>query len=83
MEKLDFEYQSTAKIRIVRADARTAMQKIKTESIDFILHHPPYSDIIKYSHGEIPEDLSSIHDIELFCNEMEIIAYECFRILKS
>jgi DNA modification methylase len=47
-----------------------------------ILTHPPYADIIKYSDGRIKEDLSSIHSIDVFCDEIEKVAKECFRVLK-
>jgi hypothetical protein len=43
--------------------------------------HPPYADIIKYSDG-IERDLSQIHDIDEFCDEMEKVAKESFRVLK-
>lgn len=46
---LDFEHESSARIRIVQGDARELMKKIGDKSVDFILHHPPYADIIKYS----------------------------------
>ena len=55
---------------------------IKKESIDFVLMHPPYADIIKYSDWKIKEDLSNIHDIDKFCDEIEKVAKESFRILK-
>ncbi len=79
---LEFEHETPAQIKLVLADAREAMKKIKSESIDFILHHPPYADIIKYSEWKIPEDLSNIHDIDKFADEMEKIAKECYRTLK-
>lgn len=80
---LDFECESSAKIRIVQGDARKLMKKVGNESVDFILHHPPYADIIKYSEWKIPEDISNIHDIDKFADEMEKIAKECFRVLKK
>lgn len=48
-----------------------------------MLIHPPYSDIIRYSSGKIEGDLSNIHSIEDFCNEIDAVARECFRVLKS
>ncbi len=39
---------------------------IKDESVDLILTHPPYLNIIKYSEGEIKEDLSNITGVEKF-----------------
>jgi len=43
---------------------------------------PPYLNIIKYSNGEIPEDISNIGSVSKFCDEIEIIAGELFRVLK-
>ncbi|MBI4684371.1 MAG: hypothetical protein HY755_04145 [Nitrospirae bacterium] len=38
--------------------------------------------MIKYSEGKIKDDLSNIHSVEDFCNEIELVAKECFRVLK-
>jgi DNA modification methylase len=65
-----------------RSDATDGRGKAKNESIDFVLTHPPYADIIKYSEGKIAEDLSNIHSIEKFTDEMEKIARELYRVLK-
>jgi tRNA1(Val) A37 N6-methylase TrmN6 len=46
---LDFESSSKSKIKIKHFDARKKNEKLKKESIDFVLMHPPYVDIIKYS----------------------------------
>ena len=53
------------------------------EDIDFILIHPPYADIIKYSDWKIDWDLSNIHNIDEFCLEIEKLAEEMYRILKK
>jgi len=68
-------------IKVKVGDARN-LNDIKDNSIDLIATHPPYADIIKYSNGEIEGDLSNIHSIDKFCNEMKKIASECFRVLK-
>jgi tRNA G10 N-methylase Trm11 len=81
-EALKFEVDNTAKQRVTKCDARK-LDFIKNEEIDFILTHPPYADIIKYSEGKIVEDLSSIHDIDAFCDEMEKVAKELYRVLKK
>ena len=57
--------------------------RYKDEEIDFVLTHPPYADIIKYSDGKIKDDLSNIHDIDKFCDETEKVAKELFRVLKK
>ena len=56
---------------------------LKDEKIDFILNHPPYADIIKYSDKKIKEDLSNIHDLDEFCDEIEKAAREFYRVLKQ
>lgn len=79
---LNFEVANNSKQRIIKCDARK-MDFIKDEEIDFVLTHPPYADIIKYSDGKINEDLSNIHDIDKFCDEVEKVASELYRVLKK
>ncbi|MBU1202458.1 site-specific DNA-methyltransferase [Patescibacteria group bacterium] len=78
---LKFEVDNQATQRIKKCDARQ-MSFIKDEEIDFVLTHPPYADIIKYSDGKIKEDLSNIHDIDEFVKEMAFVAKEIYRVLK-
>lgn len=80
---LDFELDNKVKIKVELRDSREKNEDLKKESIDFILMHPPYADIIKYSEGKIKDDLSNIHNIEKFCDEIEKVAKESFRVLKS
>jgi len=47
-EALNFDHKSKAKIELKLNDTRV-LNFLKDESIDFILTHPPYADIIKYS----------------------------------
>jgi DNA modification methylase len=51
-------------------------------SFDLILTHPPYLNIIKYSDGKIDGDISNIGSMPQFCDEIEKIAAELFRVLK-
>lgn len=80
-ESLKFPVENKSWQKIVKRDARD-LSKAENESIDFILTHPPYADIIKYSEGEIDEDLSNIHAIDEFADEMEKVASELYRVLK-
>jgi len=80
-ESLNFEVENESWQRVFKWDARN-LNKIEIESIDFILTHPPYADIIKYSDGKIKEDLSGIHNIDEFAIEMGKVAKEMFRVLK-
>lgn len=71
-------------IEVYLGDARN-LDKIKNESIDFIAAHPPYVDIIGYSKNSNfkPEgDLSKIHSVDEFCQEMKKVAQEMYRVLK-
>lgn len=78
---LEFEVDNKAKQRIIKCDARN-LDFIKDKEIDFVLTHPPYVDIVKYGEGKIESDLSNIHDIEKFCDEVELVAKELYRVLK-
>ncbi len=78
---LDFEFEYNPKIRLELNDSRE-LSMLQNESIDFILNHPPYADIVKYSGKQIEEDLSNIHDLEEFCDEYEKVIKEMHRVLK-
>ena len=79
---LDFESEFNPKIKLELNDSRS-LAMLNDESIDFILNHPPYVDIIHYSEKQIPEDLSNIHDLDEFCDEIEKVAKEFYRVLKK
>jgi DNA modification methylase len=81
-KSLKFEVKNKSKQRIKKCDARN-LSFMKDEEIDFVLTHPPYVDIIKYSEGEIEEDLSNIHDLDSFSEDMEKVAKELYRVLKK
>ena len=81
-EALNFDSGNNARQRIKKCDARN-LDFIKDEEIDFVLTHPPYADIIKYSDGKIAQDLSNIHDIDEFVNEMKKVAKELYRVLRK
>ena len=78
---LNFECEYNPKIKVQLNDARS-LSMLKDESIDFVLNHPPYADIVKYSEKQIAEDLSNIHDLEKFCDEYEKVIKELYRVLK-
>jgi DNA modification methylase len=72
---------SNSNQKVEVGDARN-LAKVKDESIDLILTHPPYINIIKYSNGEIKQDLSNISSPIKFCNEFESSIREFYRVLK-
>lgn len=81
-DALDFESEFSPNIKVSLHDSRKLVM-LQDESIDFILNHPPYVDIIKYSDKKIKTDLSNIHNLDDFCDEMEKVAKEFYRVLKK
>lgn len=79
---LAFEVENNSWQRVVKCDARN-LSGVGDESVDFVLTHPPYADIIKYSEGKLNNDLSNIHDIDKFVDEMEKVARELYRVLRK
>jgi DNA modification methylase len=79
--RLNFDYLYSHPQDCFIGDARQ-LEVIEDESIDFVCTHPPYADIIKYSEGQINDDLSNINSIDSFCDEIQKVADECFRVLK-
>ncbi len=63
-------------------DARRLV-KLKDESIDLIATHPPYLNIVSYGEKPVEADLSSISNLIKFCDEIELVAKECYRVLKK
>ncbi len=80
-KSLKFKVDNKSWQKVLKRDARD-LKKAQPDSIDFILTHPPYADIIKYSEGKIPEDISGIHSIDKFADEMGKVAGELYRVLK-
>lgn len=78
--KNDFQEQKT-----FLGDARN-LDNIKDESVDLIATHPPYASIISYtknSNHKQEGDLSKVHSIDEFAEEMRKVAQEFWRVLKA
>ena len=86
--RLDFTYKpldedyKEPEIKTYVGDARN-LNLIEDESIDLIATHPPYASIIPYSRQRVEGDLSSVHDIAEFAEEMRNVATESYRVLKQ
>jgi DNA modification methylase len=80
-EALKFNHHPASNQIVETGDARN-LAFIKDDSIDLILTHPPYLNIIKYSENKIDGDISHIGSLPLFCDEIEKIAKELYRVLK-
>ena len=80
-KSLEFVVGNSAWQQGYKCDARV-LSEVEDGSVDLVLTHPPYVDIIKYSEGKLKDDLSNLHDINQFCDEMEMVAKELYRVLK-
>jgi len=81
-QNLNFENNNELNQEARIGDVRN-LSEIKDKSIDLIVTHPPYLNIIKYSDGKIKEDLSNIYGVKKFCNELEKGIKELHRVLKG
>lgn len=80
-ERLKFEVENNSWQKVKIGDVRN-LAEIADDSIDLILTHPPYANIVTYSDGKNPDDLSSISSIDKFLDQLEIGLRELFRVLK-
>ncbi len=80
-EALNFNFETKTHQKVILGDARNIIE-CKDNSIDLIIVHPPYLNIVKYSDGKNKYDLSSISNLKKFCDEIEVVAKELFRVLK-
>jgi len=76
---LNFSNYSSSKI-FTRQGSASDLSFIKDNSIDMICTHPPYANIIEYSHN-IAEDISHLN-YEEFLLVMREVAKEAYRVLK-
>lgn len=74
------EINGSHALTLKQGDARN-LKDLVSASIDLVLTHPPYTDIVRYSE-DLVGDLSLIHGLPEFCTELGKIAQECFRVLK-
>ncbi|MCK4319306.1 methyltransferase domain-containing protein [Candidatus Micrarchaeota archaeon] len=78
-KRLNFDFKTGSKQNVRVEDARKL--PLKDNSIDLIITHPPYLDIIRYN-PKNKKDVSNIHNVDKFIVEMRKIADESYRVLK-
>jgi len=78
---LRFEHRPASVQEVRVGDARD-LSSIEDNSIDLVLTHPPYMNIIRYSEGKIAADLSNIGSLPRFCDEIEAVASEIYRVVR-
>ncbi len=79
--RLNFKVNNAATQTVAIGDVRR-LNKHEGDSVDLIVTHPPYSNIVTYSDRKNPDDLSSIAGIPKFLDELEVGIRELFRVLK-
>lgn len=79
-ERLNFSVENAAQQTVQLGDVRNLA--LSENSIDLILTHPPYANIVKYSDGKNPDDLSSIANLHEFLDELDKGLRELYRVLK-
>ena len=81
-DRLNFEYDLQAGIKTYIGDARF-LNEVNANSVDLIATHPPYAWIVPFTKFKrVENDISNL-SLEEYLKAMEIIASECYRVLKS
>ncbi len=80
-ERLNFSVNNSSNQLVNIGDVRH-LAELTNNSVDLVVTHPPYFDLITYSDRKNPNDLSSIANIPDFLNELELGIQELFRVLK-
>ena len=57
------------------------MNQVDKECVDFMIAHPPYLDIVKFTKDE--RDLSNISDVDMFLERLTIAIINGFKYLKK
>lgn len=78
--RIHFEYKTKTRQIVKLGDARKL--NFKDGSIDLIVTHPPYLDIIKYN-PKNKDDISNIHKVDQFLEQINLISKELYRVLKT
>ena len=80
--RINFEIDNSSEQTAYIGDVRN-LENISNDSIDLIVTHPPYFNLVTYSDGKNPKDLSSISKLPDFIRELRIGIKELFRVLKT
>lgn len=67
-------------IKLFLGDARR-LDAVESDSIDVIMTHPPYANIVSYTEG-LEGDVSQVRSFDEFFQQLVPIAQESFRVLK-
>jgi DNA modification methylase len=79
-ERIRFEAKDNTKQIVKLGNAQKLPEK--NASVDLVIAHPPYANIVKYSDGKNPDDLSSIPSLPKFLDALDVAVQEMYRVLK-
>lgn len=79
-ERIDFPVDNFSSQIVNLGNAQSLNER--DNSIDLIVTHPPYLNLVTYSDGKNPLDFSSNSNIPKFLKELEIAIKEMYRVLK-
>lgn len=65
----------------VELNLNSAFKKLNCSNVDFIIMHPPYLDIIRFTENN--SDLSHISDLNTFVNKFLDVCYNTLKYLKK
>lgn len=81
-DRIQFHVDNKSSQVVEIGDVRN-LNKIENNSIDLIVTHPPYWNLVEYSENQNKDDLSSIKSLSDFFIELDKGASELFRVLKE
>ncbi|HEY0069981.1 MAG TPA: DNA methyltransferase [Chloroflexia bacterium] len=79
--RLDFDVANSVEVTAQLGDIRD-LSHLQDNSVDLIIAHPPYWNIVKYSDGLNPDDLSSLASLPSFLDQLALGIRELYRVLK-
>lgn len=81
-ERLRFNVKNNSKQIVSVGDVRS-LTTLENNSVDLIVTHPPYWNLVEYSGKINTADLSSINKLDTFFSELDKGISELFRVLKE
>lgn len=80
-ERITFNVDNSSN-QVVKLGNAQYLNDIRDNSIDLVITHPPYLNLVKYSDSKNPDDFSSTSSIPRFLDALEIALREMYRVLK-
>lgn len=79
--RIGFAVNNESRQTVRQGNAQHLPQKDK--SVDLVVTHPPYFNLVRYSDGQNPDDFSSLNSIPKFLDALAVAVREMHRVLKE